>query len=54
MLYFWIHFLGTGMFSIHPGPPKPDPITFYANHPFFYYIADKDGVVLFGGKQIQI
>lgn len=53
VLYFWIVFLGMES-HIFPAPPKPDPITFHANHPFIYYIADKKRVVLFGGKQIQI
>ncbi|XP_032589864.1 alaserpin isoform X3 [Drosophila grimshawi] len=33
---------------------QPEPIRFHAEHPFFYYIATKQGAVLFAGKQLKL
>lgn len=29
---------------------EPQPMLFYANHPFFFYIANKQGLIHFAGK----
>lgn len=33
---------------------EPEPIRFHVNRPFIYFICNKQGAVLFGGKMIEI